>query len=250
MNFYEVIATHRSGHHSMMNWVIKNLCGFQCTWEYKMNILNDSGLYQLNCANHDIPVSFNLYKDFQDKYKELIVSYEDTFWDYTIWNESQTYQGKLSLKLEGNTILNYKRIIFIRDFYNNLASRVKANENQNFKTFEEKQVVQFDVAGKFIERWKNQAKACVENKVSYLKFEDWISSPEKRKQFLFNITGLDEVYTNDNIIGTHSSFKDSSKDLNNRINQVNLPESTKELIRKDNELHYLMGALGYEYKEI
>ena len=31
---------------------------------------------------------------------------------------------------------------------------------------------------------------------------------------------------------------------------ANIPEEIKDLIRKDNELHYLIGALGYEYKEI
>lgn len=250
MNLYEIVATHRSGHHSMMNWVIRNLTGLQCTWEYKMNILNDSGLYQLNCANHDIPMSLNLYNDFVGLYKELIVSYEDTFWDYTIWNETKEYKGKLSLKLPESSIVNYKRIVFIRDFYNNLASRIKANEKQNFITFEEQQIVQFDVAEKFIERWKNQARACVEGKVFYLRFEDWLTSPEIRKQFLRSVTGLEEIYTNSDIVGTHSSFSSDNKDYTNRINQVDVPESTKQLIRNDSELHYLIGKLNYPYFKI
>jgi hypothetical protein len=53
----------------------------------------------------------------------------------------------------------------------------------------------------------------------------------------------------DNINGTTSSFGEH-KNVMNRFNMVELPEEIKDLIRKDNELHYLIGALGYEYKEI
>lgn len=31
---------------------------------------------------------------------------------------------------------------------------------------------------------------------------------------------------------------------------VELPESVKEMIKKDDELNYLIGALGYEYKKL
>ena len=35
-----------------------------------------------------------------------------------------------------------------------------------------------------------------------------------------------------------------------RDEEFPIPEDVKDLIRKDNELHYLIGALGYQYKEI
>ena len=39
------------------------------------------------------------------------------------------------------------------------------------------------------------------------------------------------------------------KNFNQRHLQIDLPEETKELISRDSELHYLIGALGYEYKK-
>lgn len=247
MKLYEIIATHRSGHHSMMNWLIYNLTGLQSTWKYKMNILNNSGLYQLNCANHDIPLSFELFNQFKLNYKELMVSYEDTHWDYTIFNDDKRYNGKLSLNIDN--IGEYKRIIFIRNFYTNLASRLKSNQNKNFMTFKEKNVVQFDVGKDFIWRWKNNAKACLEKKVYFLKFEDWLSNKDIRENFLRSVIGLNEIKGIDNIVGTNSSFGET-KNVLERDKMIEIPEEIKDLIRQDNELHYLIGALGYEYKEI
>ena len=56
-----------------------------------------------------------------------------------------------------------------------------------------------------------------------------------------------EVYDPKTINGRGSSFDD--KNFNQRHLQIDLPEETKELISRDSELHYLIGALGYEYKK-
>jgi len=39
-------------------------------------------------------------------------------------------------------------------------------------------------------------------------------------------------------------------DYLNRFDPTIIPEDVKKLIREDNELHYLIGALGYTYREI
>jgi len=57
------------------------------------------------------------------------------------------------------------------------------------------------------------------------------------------------LYGIEGIRGTQSSFVEN-KDLEKRFEQVEIPEETKEIIRKDSELHYLIGRLGYEYKSI
>ena len=248
MTVYEIIAPQRSGHHSMMNWILLNICGSQCTWKYKMNIITDS-VYQLNCANHDKIDAKNLYNDFVDKYKQLIISYEDTKWDYTLFNSDEKYRGVETLTFPKNTVHSYKRILFIRDFYNTLSSRIKSNQNKNFKTFKDNKNYHFNVNQEFINIWKSYARAIIENKVLYLKFEDWLDDKSKRNEFIFKVTGNYEIYGNKNIIGTKSSFT-NDKSFNERHKQVSIPEETKELIRKDSELHYLIGALGYEYKEI
>jgi len=61
--------------------------------------------------------------------------------------------------------------------------------------------------------------------------------------------GVKEQFDNTNINGKHSSFG-NSKDYLNRFDPNLIPEEIKMLIRKDNELHYLIGKLGYNYVEI
>jgi len=56
-----------------------------------------------------------------------------------------------------------------------------------------------------------------------------------------------EIFDN-KVKGTPSSFGDNK--VIDRFSQIQISEETKDLIRKDNELHHLIGTLGYEYKEI
>jgi hypothetical protein len=80
-----------------------------------------------------------------------------------------------------------------------------------------------------------------------------VDNPQKNKEirekFLYDTFGLKDIFGTKNVEGTRSSFGDRTNVMN-RHKELDLPEETKELIRKDGELHYLMGALGYEYKKI
>jgi hypothetical protein len=71
MKIYEILALSRSGHHSVVNWIINNTVGFQCDWKYKLTELGTNGLFYLNEANHDIPLSFQFVDEKKEKIKKL-----------------------------------------------------------------------------------------------------------------------------------------------------------------------------------
>ena len=249
MKIHEILALSRSGHHSVVNWIIRNTIGFQCDWKYKLTELGTTGLFYLNEANHDIPLSFQFVDEKKDRIKKLYLNYEDTPGDYTIFNDDNIFRGPLSMSINGiNNTEFVSRIIVIRDFYNLLASRLKSNENKMFKKWNDN-VHLLDVGEKYIYRWKSQANTCINNNTPYLRFEDWLNNREIREEFLFKNFGLIDNFGTEGVFGTRSSFG-SHEGVQDRSKQIEIPEEIKELIRKDNELHYLIGALGYEYKEI
>ena len=250
MKIYEFVATCRSGHHSVLNWILINKIGFQYDWKYKAVCLGDSGMYHVSEANHDIPLSFKYIDEAFKNIDTLFVGYEDTCWNYTIFSSDNIFHSPMSLTDYKKYEMDYMgRIVLIRNFYTNLASRLKSNENKIFGKWNSEDLHLFDVAENFINWWKSQARSCVEDKVSYLKFEDWLHNKEVREKFLFENFGLRDIYGISDIKGTRSSFG-TFDGVTNRDKEVEIPDDVKELIWKDNELHYLIGALGYEYKEI
>jgi len=248
MVLYEINSLSRSGHHSMINWLILNLTGHQIDWEWKLTDVASTGLFHLNDAGKDKNMSFELITQHKERIQEFIVSYEDHFPEFTIFNNHNKFDGKLSLKLLNSNLSSNKRIIFIRDFYNLLASRYQQNQKQ-FLVDINGDPWKLPVETHFINLWKSHAKQCIENKSFFLKFEDWVGSKSKRNEFLLQVLGYGEVFGNtQNIKGTQSSFQNTL--VNNRISEVDIPLKIKNLVNQDSELHYLMGALGYEYKKL
>ena len=80
-----------------------------------------------------------------------------------------------------------------------------------------------------------------------IKFEDWLNDKKIRDEFMSKIIGHGELYDNE-VTGTVSSFGD--KNVIDRYSQIEIPQKTKDLIRQDSELHYLIGKLNYNYKKI
>lgn len=250
MKLIETVGLSRSGHHAVLNWVISNLVGFQIEWKYKMTYLTGTNVYVLDEANHDIPLGYHFIEKFIEKIGTLIVSYEDAPSDYTIFREDKVFQGKLSLNYKQNYNIEYvNRFLVIRDFYDNLISRLKANEKKIGKEWESGKEFIFKTDELYIERWKNLARHCVENKISYIKFEDWLESDNIKEKFLYDVFGIKQIRSSESIKGTISSFdKNNHSKKNYDLNII--PENIKDLIIKDNELHYLIGKLDYQYKKI
>lgn len=249
MKIYEFMGCSRSGHHAMMNWIIKNFIGFECNWQFKFNWMLGTDFYYLGEANHDIPISHEMINKYLGKIGTLFVAYEDTPSDYTVFREDRIFHGRNSLEYKEYNMEHLGRILLIRNFYNNLSSRLKSNEKEIFTNWQTQKPYQFDVAEKFIYRWKSQARAAVENKISFLRYEDFLNDKEIRDKFLWDNFRLKDIWGIDSIKGTVSSFGEK-KNYESRQDQIEFPEETKELIRKDNELHYLLGKLNYEYKSV
>ena len=81
MRMYETMALSRSGHHSIKNWIIRNLVGFQIQWDYKMINASGTDFFHLGEANHDIPLSFKFLDDDKEKIDLIFVNYEDAPYD-------------------------------------------------------------------------------------------------------------------------------------------------------------------------
>jgi hypothetical protein len=246
MKILEVFGLARSGHHAMINWVLKNLCGEESPMEWKLSILKN-GMVYINEGNLDKDATLKYIEEQKDILRGLLISYENCVTNFTILNNNEVYSGPLSINNKNlEEFSNNYRIVFIRNFYDNLASRIKSNEN-NLSKDREGNFIPWNVDEKFIEDWKNHAKEIINEKCVSLKFEDWLSSVNIRNNFMTRIIGHGEIYDN-KVKGTQSSFND--KDVYDRISKVNIPEKTRDLIRKDSELHYLIGKLGYDYKKI
>jgi hypothetical protein len=246
MKIIEIFGLARSGHHAITNWIIKNLCGDECAMNWKLNIMKN-GLFYINEGNLDEELTLKYIEDQKDKIRVLIISYENCPLDYTVLNDKRKYDSFLSIN--NPNVINFSqnyRIMFIRDFYDNLASRIKSNE-LNLKKSREGVIIPGETGQQFIDLWKSFANSYNTNGFLSLKFEDWLNSKTTRNLFLEKITGYVEIYDN-NVKGTHSSFGDDK--VLDRIHQINVDDETIRLVENDNELHYLIGKLKYGYKKI
>lgn len=237
MEIIEFTGIARSGHHAMMNWFFKNMVDFEYHNEWQVTVFGDCGWTHWNDATIFYEQCLNVM-DTLNKPNILSISYDNEFWDYSHINHSNSPFNRGVFK--GWEYTRTHKILFIRDFYNNLVSRINMFHNRNEpRAFYDE---------KFLEIWKNHAKACLEGKVNFIKYEDWLQNKDKRVELLdkFNVK---ERFDNTQVSGTHSSFGDSKNYLN-RFDANLIPEHIKEIIRKDNELHYLIGKMGYDYKEI
>lgn len=240
------MALSRSGHHSMKNWIIRNLVGFQLQWVYKMINASNTNFYHLGEANHDIPLSLKFLRESKDDIQTIMVNYEDTPWDYTIFNEDKIFKGPMSLEMKKEFDFQHQgRICFIRNFYDLLSSRIKSNQETIFTKWDTNQPHLFKVDSEFIVRWKSHAMACVEDKVSYLKFEDWITDKKIRDKFIFENFGLKDRYGLDGIVGSRSSFS-THNNLQHRHKELNLTDEMKDLIKSDKDLNHLISELNYQ----
>jgi hypothetical protein len=231
-----------------MNWIIRNLTGLQSDWEYKLTAMGNTGFHILSEGNKDQNVGFDLINQHKENIKSLLVGYEDDFSYYTMFRNDTKYNGPHSLGKFTEFNYQYKsRVCLIRDFFNTLSSRIKANENEMFKVFDSNKPMLFDTEEYFINLWKEHAKSCLDNKISYLKFEDLLENKKVREDFLWENYGVKDIFGIEGVKGTKSSFEDR-KDVNERYNKVEISEKTKQLIRQDIELRELIEEMGYEYK--
>lgn len=242
MNLIETIALRRSGHHAVMSWYIKNLIG-DCNYNYMLTVQRNTKSVIWNDGGYNED-DINLIRGLKFKPKNIFINYEDKRPNFSFFENDLIYKGPLRLDRFDDIEIKYsKRIIIIRDFYNNLCSRIVQDKKQDFK---------MDTEQMFIDLWKNHAKSIINDGVHSIKYEDWLTDQNKRTKFLEETFNIKEIFKKEHAKGTHSSYdgKSSINDYLNRFDPNIIPEEVKKLIREDNELHYLIGALGYTYREI
>jgi len=239
--FIEIYGFGRSGHHAMIQWMIKNITGEQYEkTNQKLKVLPDHSLMYINEGNLDQHVTEEYLRDYGDKYEKIIISYEDSLSNHTVLTKNNICKVDNAIEFShlshfGNSI----RFFFIRDFFNNIASRHirnKFNGNERFIVNE-----------RFIELWKGHAYSILEDNKRYLKYEDWLLSKPTRNLFVKNLLGHNELYDNKNIYGTHSSFNNT--DYLNRFNESDFTKDHLDMIYSDRDLEYVIKEMGYEYKK-
>lgn len=243
IDIIEYIACKRSGHHAMMNWVNTNTVVAQIQHWYKLTFIDGTVQWHWNDVSKDIGEGVRVFKDCTHNYQKLpskmSVNYEDEFSDYCFFGEGRKSAGEVGVYDYNGIELNVEsRVLFIRDFYDNLWSRfmgVKAHIVGD--SYYDK---------KFIETWKDHARYALENPHKTLKYEDWLNNMNKRQEFLLNNFNVSEKNGDSStIIGMRTSNPHKvERDFSL------LPQDIKELIRGDIELHNLIKELGYKSEVI
>ncbi len=243
IDLVEYIACKRSGHHAMINWIIANTIGEQIYHWYKLIFMDGGNQWHWNDPSKNINEGRGMFKDSTFNYQKfpskMSVNYEDEYSNYCFFGESKkSVEGVEVYDYNGVEINIKSRILFIRDFYDNLWSRFMGIKN--------------NIVGdaycdkKFIETWKDHARYALENPHKTLKYEDWMSDTDKRQEFLLINFGVSEELGDlSNITGTATSNPHKVEK-----NFSLLPQDIKELIREDIELHNLIEELGYKNKVI
>ena len=129
-NIYEITALSRSGHHAIINWMGKNLTGeiFPEFGSLGYSKFKDIGNYtlhinQADCDSHLIKKYLN---DNLRQLEHLFISYENKKYDFSLFSKELKYKSPTIFECDYlERPQNRKKIIIIRDFYNNLASRIK-----------------------------------------------------------------------------------------------------------------------------
>lgn len=246
MRIYEISGLARSGHHAMINWIIKNLAGAESTMDYKLTAMDN--LIYINEANFEIDLTLSYIKNLSSVAKVLMLSYENDSVHYSVLNNGRMYLSPLSLNNPDlPKYVDNRRVVFIRDFYNNLASRVESNNNSR-KMSTDSVPFQWEVNKHFVELWKSYAKHIIEKKCIHLKYEDWLLSKDIRNEFMLKLVGQGEYFDNQ-VRGTSSSFGQNGN-VFDRISQVEVPEEIKEINNTDQELKYYIEELGYKYRKL
>ena len=213
------------------------MVGKELSFKWKSETLHRERLTYINEANLDEGTTMDYLKKEKEN-KFLILTYEDCRIGYCSLNKSYNFTSKFCFDYDFiDDNYSSERFIFIRNFFDNIASRNYKNTNEGGK---------FDVSKEyFFELWKQQAKSIIENNHKYLKYEDWITNGDIRQKFLMNVTNTHELYGTQ-VKGTKSSYGDNN--FLNRFNEKDISEEIKDNILGDSELKHLIKELNYEYK--
>ena len=91
MKIFEIFGLSRSGHHAVINWMIKNVCGHEAEMKWKLDLLNGKGVTYINEANLDVEITLEYIKEQSQNTKFLFLSYENCDLNFSVLNSQRQY---------------------------------------------------------------------------------------------------------------------------------------------------------------
>ena len=245
MNIFEIISLRRSGHHAFINWLFTNFNGASYKTQNAIYAHDDKlKLLYINEAEfgfneHQSHITNNL-----SRIEYLFSSTETAHAKFSILNKFNpvftTWQNTDFKDKWGVT--DYKRVLFIRDFFNCFASQIKASP------------IHWGTESPYnsgmYNNWKSHASASLEG--GYTVFYDkLISDPEYANQVSLDLLNTSNKFNPLDIKGTISSFNKFEKvDLERyltRYKEVEFPIWFREKVKNDKELQLLLNKLNMKY---
>ncbi len=222
MSYLAIYGLRRSGNHAILEWMISNFSQTNQKHVIKHRLITSGNSCYLNAINEYMP-SRNLFIDYnfaKITFKNLIVTYED-----------------IPETLQSDYTIGFKRVVILRDILNLVASRYKLMRNKDPKGTDYTFDKFMKIDEEFFNCWISHASAFKRN-ILIIKFEDWLSSKEKRNEIASSLGCKNIDCTNTvSFHGGGSSFSKLEKiplekDLLQRSEQVKLPNEILERIQK------------------
>lgn len=245
MNLFEIISLRRSGHHAFINWLFANLTeapyeALSTTYAHD----NELKLLYINQAEFDFNNHQNYINNNLSRIDNLFISTETAHAKFSILNQSNpvfTTWHNSDFKNQWG-VTNYRRVLFIRDFYNCFASQIQVSlphwENETQYT------------NHMYDRWKSHALASLNGDYTVL-YDKWISDPEYTNQVNLDLLGEDNKFNPLDIKGTVSSFnlfeKVNLEKYLTRYKEVEFPMWFREKVINDKELQSLLDKFNMNY---
>jgi len=227
MEIIEIYATRRSGHHAFISWIITNITNQTHDFNKHLNSVEKfNNLIHINDALFNKEIAKKTFTDNKNTTPTFLLNYEENDISESIVENEKT-----------------KKVIFVRDFLNVMASKIAAPNMQSmYGRLEDENTIKENIF-----TWKRLAKHFISTDLHKIKYEDLISDSDYRNNFLLNLIGVDDNYDPLNLKGTNSSFINNydPSELNNRYKKVNFSEKFKRICVEDEELNFLINELNY-----
>ena len=226
----------RSGNHAVLDWLLHNFSGDNTRFKIKHRLMASGNSCYLNAVNEYIQRrdSWIDYSFAKFTYKNIIVTFEDTFLDYNY-----------------DYAASDKKIVIVRDIKNIVASRLQKLRSLN-TPWENSEKSLFNLTEKgFWQKWLSHANVKPDEAILIV-FDKWVKSIEYRDS-ICNSLGIKnaDIIDRSSTYGGGSSFKNSStSDNNNVLKRSELIEMPKEIIKRMEQDDILEARLNLNLSEL
>lgn len=247
MILIEVNAIRRSGHHAFINWLISNIHNVPYTENLCKNkynvLLGNKTILWVNEGEWGVKQNIDFITERKDRMDIVIISYEQITSE-TNYDPNYSVLTK-ELKKEWG-VVEHIQIPFVRDYYNNFASLIKASN---------KNVISNNIQNSyplFASAYKAQLKHVIKG-IRGVIYDKWVNDPEYALKVCLKILGKVNQYHPLSLGGTGSSFGKGKQDMSSLLNRYKTVKFPKWMIDKkqnDMELNKLIKQAGFEKNDI